>query len=216
MAGQHGTGGSPDGGSRREERAAAGRPDAGERADAPDRGQGDQPGAAGAPGDPARELEVLRDERAHLEDQLRRALADAANMRRRQLKETEESRRRIIEGFTQELLPVLDNFELALQAAGGSDPDADRSSLVEGVRMVQRLLISALERHGLQAIEAADRDFDPSRHEAVAVETPQGVPPGRIVRVLQQGYLLGDRVLRHAKVVVAGEGGAGSAGSPPT
>lgn len=151
---------------------------------------------------PAHEQEFVRlkDERDQLEQQLQRTLADTANMRRRQKQEMDDSRQRVLEGITQELLPVLDSFTMALQAHdAGSDPKA----LAEGVRLVRTLLLGALERHGLQEI-AADGPFDPARHEAVAVEPTSAVPEGHIVRVLQTGYALGDRIVRHSKVVVAG------------
>jgi molecular chaperone GrpE len=149
-----------------------------------------------------RELLRLRDERDQLEQQLQRQLADAANVRRRQRQEMDDQKRRVLEGLTQELLPALDTFGMALAAfdAGSSDPKA----LIEGVRMTRMLLTSALERHGLQEIRAAGQAFDPLRHEAVAAEPATGVPEGQILRVLQAGYLLGDRVVRHSRVVVAG------------
>jgi molecular chaperone GrpE len=153
------------------------------------------------------ELVRLRDERDQLEQQLQRQLADAANVRRRQRQEMDDQKRRVVEGLTQELLPALDSFSMALAAfdAGNSDPKAsDPKALVEGVRMTRMLLTGALERHGLQEIKAADQPFDPARHEAVAVEPTKTVPEGHVVRVLQAGYLLGDRVVRHARVVVAG------------
>ena len=152
---------------------------------------------------PARDAELLRlkTERDQLEAQLQRALADAVNMRRRQKQEMDESRNRVLEGLAQELLPVLDSFTMALQAhESGHDPE----SLVEGVRLVRTLLSGALERHGLQEIQAEGKPFDPARHEAVAVEPTKSVPEGRVLRVLQTGYMLGDRVVRHSKVVVAG------------
>lgn len=150
------------------------------------------------------ELQALQKERDQLEDQLRRTLADAQNMRRRAKQEADDARRRILEGFTQELLPVLDNFQLALQASGDSQ-SSDPAALVQGLHMVQSLLRSALERHGLQEIAADGQPFDPARHEAVAVETKEGVEKGRVLRVLMPGYLMSDRVLRHAKVVVSGD-----------
>ncbi|MFY9343951.1 MAG: nucleotide exchange factor GrpE [Planctomycetota bacterium] len=152
---------------------------------------------------PTHEQEVtrLRDEVAQLEAQLQRQLADAANVRRRQRQEMDDQKRRVIEGLAQELLPALDSFGMALAAFdAGHDPKV----LVDGVRMTRMLLASALERHGLQEIKAEGQPFDPLRHEAVAVEPVAGVPEGRVVRVLQTGYLLGDRVVRHARVVVAG------------
>ncbi|HZN37568.1 MAG TPA: nucleotide exchange factor GrpE [Planctomycetota bacterium] len=152
---------------------------------------------------PARDEELLRlkGERDQLETQLQRTLADTVNMRRRQKQEMDDSRNRVLEGLTQELLPVLDSFTMALQAhESGHDPE----SLVEGVRLVRTLLSGALERHGLQEIQAEGMPFDPARHEAVAVEPTNTVPEGHVVRVLQVGYMLGDRVVRHSKVVVAG------------
>jgi molecular chaperone GrpE len=148
-----------------------------------------------------REFTRLKDERDQLEVQLQRTLADTANMRRRQKQEMDDARRRVLESLTQELLPVLDTFSMALQAhETGGDPKA----LIEGVKLVRTLLSGALERHGLQEIAAVGLSFDPSRHEAVAVESAPGVPDGQVLRVLQTGYLLGDRVVRHSRVVVAG------------
>lgn len=149
-----------------------------------------------------RELARLREERDQLEQQLQRQLADAANMRRRQRQELDDNKRRVVEGLTQELLPALDSFGMALTAfdAGQTDPKA----LVEGVRMTRMLLHSALERHGLQEIKATGVAFDPLKHEAVGMEPSPGVAEGQIVRVLQTGYQLGDRVVRHSRVVVAG------------
>jgi molecular chaperone GrpE len=150
---------------------------------------------------PEQELTRLREERDQLEQALQRQLADAANMRRRQRQEMDDNKRRVLEGVTQELLPVLDSFAAALAAvdAGNTDPAA----LAEGVRMTRTLLLGALERHGFQEIPAEGQTFDPQRHEAVAAEPVPGVPEGRIVRVLQTGYMLGDRVVRHSRVVVA-------------
>lgn len=164
------------------------------------------------PGEPTveissqREFARLKEERDALENQLQRVMADTANIRRRQKQEMDDAKRRVLEGLTQELLPVLDSFFMALhaydnQAAGGN---ADPTSLVEGVRMVRTLLSGALERHGLQEIQAIGQTFDPARHEAVAVEPSTQVAEGQVLRVLQPGYLLGDRVVRHSRVVVAG------------
>lgn len=148
------------------------------------------------------ELSRLKDERDQLEGQLQRTLADTANMRRRQKQEMDDARRRVLEGLTQELLPVLDSFSMALQAYDqqGGDPKA----LIDGVRLVRTLLSGALERHGLQEIPAEGLQFDPSRHEAVAVEPTASLPEGQVLRVLQTGYLLGDRIVRHSRVIVAG------------
>jgi molecular chaperone GrpE len=156
-------------------------------------------------------MRALQQECQHLDEQLKRALADAANMRRRQRQELEDSRHRIVEGIAQELLPVLDGFRLALHTWDGRSDHIDPTTLVDGVRLVQTLLRASLERHGLQEIAAEGRPFDPTRHEAVAVEVRPGTPAGQVLAVLQPGFLLGDRVLRHAKVLVSGARDQGAA-----
>jgi molecular chaperone GrpE len=148
------------------------------------------------------ELAAARAEKEQLQDQLMRAMADMQNMRRRQKQELDDARRSAIEGIAVELLPVLDNFGAALAAYGDKSRGADHA-LIEGVRMVKALLAGALERHGLSEMRAENQPFDPARHEAVAVEVRAGVAPGIVLKVLQAGYLLGNRVVRHAKVLVS-------------
>ncbi len=153
------------------------------------------------------EFEQLRAERDQAQDQLQRTMADLQNMRRRQGQELQENRRRTIEGLCHELLPVLDNFQMALAFWDGQPEGGPRDAtpLIDGVRMVQTLLNGALERHGLQEIKAEGQPFDPNLHEAVTVENREGVPAGRILKVLQRGFVLGDRVIRPSRVVVSGD-----------
>lgn len=162
---------------------------------------------------PAHDAETskLREERDQLEQKLQRAMADTQNILRRQRQELEDGRRRVLEGLTQELLPVLDTFGLALQSYDGEAADGsaageagDVAALVEGVRMVRTMLSGALERHGLKEIPAEGQPFDPARHEALGKEPNADVPENQVLRVMQTGYLLGDHVVRHSKVIVAG------------
>ena len=97
-----------------------------------------------------------------------------------------------------ELLPTLDDLERALDAAEVHDD----ATVVEGVRLVQRALQSALEREGLAEIET-DGPFDPHVHEALLAQPGDGAEPGSVLQVVQKGYRLGDKVLRPARVVVA-------------
>ena len=154
------------------------------------------------------EMTQLRAERDQLEQKLQRAMADTQNIRRRQKQEMDDSRRRVLEGLTQELLPVLDSFTLALQAYDDSNSEESSegatSALVEGVRMVKTMLAGALERHGLQEIKAIGQPFDPARHEALGVQPNEDVDENQVVQVVQTGYLLGEHVVRHSKVIVAG------------
>ncbi|MGC6486766.1 MAG: nucleotide exchange factor GrpE [Planctomycetota bacterium] len=160
---------------------------------------------------PDAELAQLREERDQLEQKLQRAVADTQNILRRQRQELEDGRRRTLESITQELLPVLDTFGFALQSYDGEAADGsaageagDVDALVEGVRMVRTMFSGALERHGLKEIPAAGQPFDPSRHEALGKEPNAEVPENQVLRVMQTGYMLGDRVVRHSKVIVAG------------
>lgn len=175
--------------------------------------------ATGTTGEPVCEIPTheqmltrLQKERDQFEDQLKRAMADTANMRRRQQKEVEDAHKRALEGLCQELLPVLDNFSMALKAFDEQADNVDPKALVDGVRMVRALLGGALERHGVQEIPAAGKAFDPNLHEAVNVEPRADLPPGQVTQVLQTGYQLGDRVIRPSRVLVSGPPPAGDAG----
>ena len=181
----------------------------------PGRDDADQNGEEPTVEIPAHEAELtkLREERDLLEQKLQRAMADTQNILRRQRQELEDGRRRVLEGLTQELLPVLDTFGFALQAYDGQNAEGgktgDTDALVEGVRMVRTMLSGALERHGLQEIQAEGQPFDPARHEALAREPNGDVPENQILRVVQTGYMLGEHVVRHSKVIVAGPAGNG-------
>ncbi len=164
---------------------------------------------AGQPADPPTEIEALRAENIRLEGQWTRAMADLQNFRRRQLRDVEDARRRTVEGFAGDLLPVLDNFQLAMSAADDGETGEVRpemQNLVEGLKMVQTLLLSSMERHGLVPVAAIGQPFDPNRHEAVGVEAREGVEDGIVLAEHQPGYTLGDRVLRPARVTVSGPG----------
>ncbi len=140
------------------------------------------------------EAEELRDR--HLE-QLRRVAADFDNYRKRVAREQESLVARAHEKLVRELLPVLDDLERALRAAG----EHEEAKLEEGVALVQRQLHAVLAREGLREVET-DGLFDPHEHEALMMQ-PAEADEGSILQVVQKGYRLGDRVLRPARVVVA-------------
>lgn len=138
------------------------------------------------------------------ESQLKRAMADLQNIRKRHAKEMDEARKRALEGLATELLPVLDNFHLALVARDQDQaPEEHRDSMVEGLTMVRSLLEGVLERHGLSEIPSLGEVFDPNLHEAVGVDEETTVESGRVSRVMQRGYTMSGRVIRPAKVFVA-------------
>ena len=139
--------------------------------------------------------EVKRDE--YLAD-LQRLAADFDNFRKRVVRDQQALVARATARLVAELIPVLDDLERAVAvAAESSEP-----KLEEGVRMVQRALHGALAREGLEEV-AADGPFDPHQHEAL-MQQPSEAPEGTVIQVLQKGYRLGDRVLRPARVIVAG------------
>ena len=161
------------------------------------------PGSQAEEQDPAiAELERLRAR----EDELLRALAEQQNVNRRRRQEMDAAVVYAQEELVRELLPVLDDFERALKAMEGKADD----SIVSGVAMIFDRLVRILERQGVAAIRPRGERFDPALHEAVAEQSGTGAAPGTIIEVVQPGYRLRDRVLRHAKVIVAGpsEGGA--------
>jgi len=158
----------------------------------------------------ADELTRTRQERDKYHEQLQRALADLQNFRKRRGQDMAEIRQLAVEGLTAELLPILDSFHLATDAsvpgAKNDDGEGDNTKAVrEGLVMVKAMLEGVLERHGLREVPAEGQVFDHTLHEAVGLAEHSKVPPGQVAEVVQKGYFLGDRILRHAKVLVAGD-----------
>jgi molecular chaperone GrpE len=133
----------------------------------------------------------------HLDD-LKRLAADFDNYRKRVARDQAELSRRSNERLLNELLPVLDDLERALEAAS----QHEEAKLEEGVQLVHRSLSSLLARHGLSEIET-EGAFDPHVHEAMLAQPADGAEDGSVLQVLQKGYRLGDRVMRPARVIVA-------------
>ena len=144
------------------------------------------------------ELEALRNENEELIDTLQRVKAEFDNYRKRASRDQESLVARAGERIVKELLPVLDDLERALEAAHAHE----EAKLEEGVTLVHRQLEQILEREGLSPVKT-DGKFDPHVHEALLTQ-PSADEEGAVIEVLQKGYRLGDRVLRPARVVVAG------------
>ena len=144
------------------------------------------------------ELEALRNENEELIDTLQRLQADFDNYRKRAARDQESLVARAGERIVKELLPVLDDLERALEAVESHE----EAELEDGVKLVHRQLEQLLEKEGLALVET-DGKFDPHVHEALLTQ-PSDAAEGSVIEVLQKGYRLGDRVLRPARVVVAG------------
>ncbi|WP_367306198.1 nucleotide exchange factor GrpE [Alicyclobacillus acidocaldarius] len=134
-----------------------------------------------------------------LTQQLLRTRADFDNFRRRTRQEREELVQFATKKLLADLLPVLDNFDRAIQALEG----VDEPQMKQGIEMVHRQLIQVMHQYGVTEMDAVGAPFDPSQHEAVMQEQVEGQEPGRVIEVLQKGYLLHGKVLRPAMVKVS-------------
>lgn len=165
-------------------------------------------------GPPGETADPSLDEIARLrarEDELLRALAEQQNVVRRRRQEMDAAVVYAQEELVRDLLPILDDFERALKAMEGKADDSIRS----GVAMIHDRLVRILERQGLTAIRPLGERFDPALHDALAQQAGSRAAPGTIVEVVEPGYRLRDRVLRHAKVIVAGTSGSAESPSGP-
>lgn len=133
-------------------------------------------------------------EEAHL-----RALAEIDNTKKRMAREREEQTRFAAQSILSDIIPSLDNLDLALQHAG--DNEACKG-FVSGVEMTRNLLMDALKKHGLTPVGAVGEEFNPAVHEAVGMADAKDVPHGHVCNLLSRGYTLQDRLLRPARVMV--------------
>ena len=152
--------------------------------------------AATAPTDP---IAALGAEVTKWRDLALRTAAEFDNFRKRMAREREESARYANQSLLEELLPVLDNFEMGMQAAA-----RDQGSMIYiGMEMVRRQLNEFLTSQGAEELNVEGKPFDPNLHEAVSQEEVAGVADGTVLRVIRRGFKLRDRLLRPASVVVA-------------
>lgn len=140
----------------------------------------------------------LRQELEASKEQFVRLLADFENYRRRVARDRDEMVQRAGETLMTDLLPVIDHFELALSQA--DDPQAP---ILVGVRMIYDQLLAVLGKAGLSAIDAAGQTFSHELHMAIACQPSESVPEGGVILQTRRGYRLGNRVLRHANVIVS-------------
>ncbi|HEX6662394.1 MAG TPA: nucleotide exchange factor GrpE [Gaiellaceae bacterium] len=143
------------------------------------------------------EIAALRSERDELLERLQRLAAEFDNFRKRSARDQAAFAGRANERLVKELIPILDDLGRALEAAA----EHEEARLEEGVRLVHRSLAGLLAKEGLAEIETDGR-FDPHVHEAL-LSQPSDAEEGSVIEVVQKGYMLGDRVLRPARVVVA-------------
>lgn len=152
--------------------------------------------------DLAAELTAAKLEAANQKDQYLRAVAELQNIQRRHERDRADLSKFATEALLRDILPTLDDLERAIGHAGASGA-ARGEGLVAGVEMVHKALVSALEKHGLRRVSALGQPFDPSLHEAVGTAEDPDAEPNTVIAEHRPGYMLGDRLLRPAMVVVA-------------
>jgi molecular chaperone GrpE len=160
------------------------------------------------------DLAVLEAELARSRDDLLRALAETENTRRRAERQVQDARAYAIDRFGGDLLPVADALSRALATAPRDSADEAVRNMLAGLELTERAMFEAFARHGLRRIGAKGEAFNPNLHQAVA-QAPSDQPAGFILEVLQAGYVLGDRTLRAAMVLVSG-GPAGAQAAGPS
>jgi molecular chaperone GrpE len=134
-------------------------------------------------------------------NEVMRARAEMENIRRRAEKDVANARKFALEKFSNDLLPVVDSLGHALQCEFGDNEFA--RSIHEGVNMTMNMFLQTMERYGIKQVNPLGEIFDPNQHQAVSIEESPEAKPNTILRVLQKGYLLNDRLVRPAMVVVA-------------
>jgi molecular chaperone GrpE len=167
-----------------------------DQGEAPDTAK-DAPASGKKGADPLAEAQA---EAARMKDSLLRTAADFDNFRKRTRRELEDARRGGREDLLRAILPVFDNLERAIQSAGRA---TDVKSLAEGLSMVQRQFVDSLGREGISRVPTVGHAFDPAVHEAIQQVETADHAPGTVLAEVQPGYILGDRLVRAAMVVVA-------------
>lgn len=147
----------------------------------------------------------LADRLAKAQEDIHRYQAEIQNLHRRREKEAEEASKFAITKFARDTVAVADNFERAINSvpAEATKDNPVLKSLLDGVTMTEREFLNVLERHGVMRVSPKDEVFDPHKHQAVMEQEDRTVPAGTVLQVYQPGYVIAERVLRPAMVVVA-------------
>jgi molecular chaperone GrpE len=151
--------------------------------------------------DPVDMLAAAQMEAVEARQDMLRMQADMENLRKRLVREQEKARRRTLERFMGDLLPVRDSLERGLEAA--SDSAASVEALREGKELIMKMLTKVMGDHGLQTIDPSGEAFDPEKHEAMTMLPSPDHDENTVIDVLEKGYQLHDRLIRPAKVVVS-------------
>jgi len=134
-------------------------------------------------------------------EQMMRLRAEIENNRKRAERDLENAHKYALKSFVENLLPIVDSMEMG-QAAASAD-NATLDSIREGTELTMSMFIQVMEKNGLEAVDPMGEKFDPERHQAISMQEVEGAESNSVVEVMQKGFLLNDRLIRPAMVVVA-------------
>ena len=143
--------------------------------------------------------EAVEAELAKVKDQLLRTIAESENIRRRASRDVENAHKFAVEKLLNDLFPVLDSLEKAVETATQT---TGAEAIAEGVELSLKMFVSTLEKSGVAQIDPLGEPFDPQHHEAMAMVPNLDAEPNSVMEVIQKGYLLNERLVRAAKVIV--------------
>lgn len=164
-----------------------------------------QPASGDVAGGADARIAALEAEAAEMKDRALRTMAEMENLRRRTERQIADTRQYAIAAFARDMLTAGDNLARTIQAVPEEARDTSEAlkTLIEGVEMIERELLNALERHGVRRLDPVGQKFDPNLHQAIFEVPTDEQPTGTVVQVMQPGYVIGERVLRPAMVGVA-------------
>ena len=171
--------------------------------------EGDAPPTVENTPDPFAVLQSLQRENGELKDRLLRTLAEMENLRRRTEKEVADAKLYGVSSFARDMLSFADNLRRAVDNIPDDlrkSADSAVKTLTSGLEVIERDFIGRLARHGVKKLEPLGGKFDPNLHEALYEVPDETVPNGTVVKVVEDGYTIGERVLRPAKVDISRAG----------
>jgi len=134
-------------------------------------------------------------------DQIMRLKAEIKNNQKRNAKDIENAHKYVLRNFAESLLPIVDSMEMGQKVA--ETDNASLKTIVEGAQLTMDMFIQVLEKHGLQQIDPVGEKFDPEQHQAISMIEAEDAESNTVVSVMQKGFILNDRLVRPAMVVVA-------------
>ena len=164
-------------------------------------GSDQEQGAVAVEEDLVARISSLEEELAAAQDQALRAVADAQNARRRAEQDVVKAHKFALERFANDLLAVVDSLERGLELSSNDDPSI--KPMRDGMELTLKLFADTLARHQISAVDPHGQPFNPEHHQAMTMEESDTVEPNTVIKVFQKGYVLNERLLRPAMVVVS-------------